>query len=86
MCIRDSALVEPLYLHATHVLSCLSSSVIKRRSTADKNCLLYTSYVSIRANSREQRLIDSLKKRGADGDYQVKDVYKRQYLAFARYL
>ena len=29
-------------------------------------------YVSIRANSSEQRLIDSLKKRGADGDYQVK--------------
>ena len=27
-------------------------------------------YVSIRANSREQRLVDSLKKRGADGDYQ----------------
>ncbi len=26
-------------------------------------------YVSIRANSREQHLIDSLKKRGADGDY-----------------
>ena len=33
------ALVEPLYLHATHVLSFLSSSVIKRRSTADKNML-----------------------------------------------
>ena len=31
-------------------------------------------YVSIRANSREQRLIDSLKKRGADGDYQVKEM------------
>ena len=27
-------------------------------------------YVSIRANSREQRLVDSLKKRGVDGDYQ----------------
>ena len=33
------ALVEPLYLPATHVLSFLSSSVIKRRSTADKNML-----------------------------------------------
>ena len=33
------ALVEPLYLHATHVLSFLSSSVIKRRSTADKDML-----------------------------------------------
>ena len=31
-------------------------------------------YVSIRANSREQRLVDSLKKRGADGDYQVKEM------------
>ena len=31
-------------------------------------------YVSIRANSSEQRLIDSLKKRGADGDYQVKEM------------
>ena len=31
-------------------------------------------YVSIRANSSEQRLVDSLKKRGADGDYQVKEM------------
>ncbi len=31
-------------------------------------------YVSIRADSREQRLIDSLKKRGADGDYQIKEM------------
>ena len=31
--------MEPLYLHATHVLSFLSSSVIKRRSTADKDML-----------------------------------------------
>ncbi len=31
-------------------------------------------YVSIRANSREQRLVDSLKKLGADGDYQVKEM------------
>ena len=31
-------------------------------------------YVSIRVNSREQRLVDSLKKRGADGDYQVKEM------------
>ena len=31
-------------------------------------------YVSIRANSKEQRLIDSLKKRGVDGDYQVKEM------------
>ena len=31
-------------------------------------------YVSIRANSREQRLIDSLEKRGADGDYQVREM------------
>ena len=31
-------------------------------------------YVSIRANSREQQIIDSLKKRGVDGDYQVKEM------------
>ena len=31
-------------------------------------------YVSIRANSREQRLIDSLEKRGADGDYQIREM------------
>ena len=31
-------------------------------------------YVSIRADSREQRMIDSLKKRGADGDYQAKEM------------
>ena len=31
-------------------------------------------YVSILADSREQRMIDSLKKRGADGDYQAKEM------------
>ena len=31
-------------------------------------------YASIRANSADQRLIDSLEKRGADGDYQVKEM------------
>ena len=31
-------------------------------------------YVSIRADSREQQIIDSLKKRGVDGDYQVKEM------------
>lgn len=31
-------------------------------------------YVAIRADSEEQRLIDSLEKRGADGDYQVKEM------------
>lgn len=31
-------------------------------------------YVSIRTCSREQRLIQSLRKRGADGDYQVKEM------------
>ncbi len=36
------ALVEPLYLHATHVLSFLSSSVIKHRGTADKEMLFAT--------------------------------------------
>lgn len=33
-------------------------------------------YVSIRANSKEQQLIDALKKRGADGDFQVKEMDK----------
>ena len=31
-------------------------------------------FVSIKANSRTQQLISSLKKRGADGDYQVKEM------------
>ena len=31
-------------------------------------------YVSIRANSKEQQIINSLQKRGADGDYQVKEM------------
>lgn len=31
-------------------------------------------YVSIRPDSRAQRLIDSLEKRGADGDYQTKEM------------
>ena len=31
-------------------------------------------YVSLRPNSRQQPLLDSLKKRGADGDYQVKEM------------
>ena len=39
-----------------------------------KGWLSVFDYVSIRANSREQRLIDTLKKRGADGDYQIKEM------------
>lgn len=31
-------------------------------------------YVSIKGDSEEQRLVDSLSKRGADGDYQVKEM------------
>ena len=31
-------------------------------------------YISIRTGSREQMLLDSLKKRGADGDYQIKEM------------
>lgn len=31
-------------------------------------------YVSIRPDSREQQLIDGLEKRGADGDYQIKEM------------
>ena len=39
-----------------------------------KGWLSVFDYVSIRANSREQRLIDTLKKRGTDGDYQIKEM------------
>ena len=39
-----------------------------------KGWLSVFDYVSIRAGSEEQRLIDSLRKRGADGDYQVKEM------------
>ena len=39
-----------------------------------KGVLSAFDYVSIRPNSEEQRLIDSLEKRGADGDYQVKEM------------
>jgi len=39
-----------------------------------KGVLSTFDYVSIRPDSMEQRLIDSLKKRGADGDYQVKEM------------
>ena len=39
-----------------------------------KGVLSAFDYVSIRPNSLEQRLIDSLQKRGADGDYQVKEM------------
>lgn len=39
-----------------------------------KGWLSVFDYVSIRANSEEQRLIDTLRKRGADGDYQVKEM------------
>ncbi|MDE5676788.1 DEAD/DEAH box helicase, partial [Phocaeicola sp.] len=40
----------------------------------DRGWLSTFDYVSIRADSREQRLVDSLKKRGADGDFQVKEM------------
>ena len=39
-----------------------------------KGWLSVFDYVSIHANSVEQRLIDTLRKRGADGDYQVKEM------------
>ncbi len=39
-----------------------------------KGVLSAFDYVSIRPGSMEQRLIDSLQKRGADGDYQVKEM------------
>ena len=51
-------------------------------------------FYSIRPDSRDQRLIDSLRKRGADGDFQVKELrekldvrpsIERLYEAFVRY-
>jgi len=39
-----------------------------------KGVLSAFDYVSIRPDSMEQRLIDSLEKRGADGDYQIKEM------------
>ena len=39
-----------------------------------KGVLSTFDYVSIRPDSPEQQLIDSLKKRGADGDYQIKEM------------
>lgn len=55
----------------------LFDSLVRSWSVAtfiEKGRLSPFDYVSIRANSREQRLIDSLEKRGADGDYQVKEM------------
>ena len=40
----------------------------------EKGLLSVFDYVSIRPGSEDQRLIDSLEKRGADGDYQVKEM------------
>lgn len=40
----------------------------------EKGVLSVFDYVSIRPSSEEQRLIDGLEKRGADGDYQVKEM------------
>lgn len=40
----------------------------------EKGYLSAFDYVSIRPWSEEQRLIDSLEKRGADGDYQIKEM------------
>ena len=40
----------------------------------EKGYLSAFDYVSIRQGSEEQRLIDSLEKRGADGDYQIKEM------------
>ena len=39
-----------------------------------KGVLATFDYVSIRPDSSQQRLVDSLSKRGADGDYQVKEM------------
>ena len=39
-----------------------------------QGCLSPFDYVSIRPNSEDQKLIDGLEKRGADGDFQVKEM------------
>ena len=45
----------------------------------EKGVLSVFDYVSIRPGSEEQRLIDGLEKRGADGDYQVKEMEAEYY-------
>lgn len=55
----------------------LFDTLVTSMSMADfiqKGVLSAFDYVSIRSGSMEQRLIDSLQKRGADGDYQVKEM------------
>ena len=55
----------------------LFETLITSRSIAEfigEGWLSAFDYVSIHANSEDQRLINSLKKRGADGDYQIKEM------------
>lgn len=57
--------------------SSLFDSLVSSWSIAEfisKGVLSPYDYVSIKPNSREQRLIDSLEKRGADGDFQTKEM------------
>lgn len=58
----------------------LFSTLLTSDSIADfirKGKLALFDYISIRPNSEEQRLIDSLEKRGADGDYQIKEMNRK---------
>ena len=55
----------------------LFDTLITSDSIADfirKGWLSAFDYVSIRTDSEDQRLIDGLKKRGTDGDYQIKEM------------
>ena len=54
------ALVEPLYLHATHILSFLASSVIKRRGTADREML----FAEMKDEFTRQLLLEKTHERG----------------------
>ena len=57
----------------TDLFDCLLSSW-SIAEFIERGVLSVFDYVSIRPDSEDQRLIDSLVKRGADGDYQVKEM------------
>ena len=54
------ALVEPLYLHATHILSFLVPSVVKSRGTADRDML----FAGMEDESTRQQLLEKAHGRG----------------------
>lgn len=53
-------LVEPLYLHATHILSFLTPTTVKSRSTADKDML----FASVGNEFTRQELLEKAQARG----------------------